>query len=101
MPSELQVADGLTKDVGDAADGLRGLLLTSEYTIADEAECPKRRAFAKEQRLQRAAERQAAAEAASKPPQPAGEDRGEEENPGDEGPAAGSGAEEEEPEGCL
>ena len=42
------MADGLTKDVGESADGLRAVILFSQYTIADEKESLQRRAAAKD-----------------------------------------------------
>ena len=57
VPSELQIADGLTKDVGESADGLRSVIISSSYTIADEEETLRRRAAAKQERLERGKER--------------------------------------------
>jgi len=50
-PSGHQLADGLTKDTGDAADALRAALSQSKYNISDEATVLARRAELKAQRL--------------------------------------------------
>jgi hypothetical protein len=57
VPSNLQLADSLTKDSAASCDLLRGTVRSGEYTIGDEVETLQRRAKEKALRLKRGAER--------------------------------------------